>query len=167
MENFSKVDSDLQKNEKQLQSILYILSTTVEDFSNEIYKSSELLKIGEKTELSKSIEKLIEDPLENLINTSQKVSFQINSIIDRVFFGFLKDNKQIINKAYKNQINSNELTYSIVLIDDTFENRNRIFKFYDFLYAFEASEAFPVTIQITPIELVDKLINKKEIDLNN
>lgn len=165
MEQLSKTETDFQKNEKQLASILYLLSTKIEDFGNEIYKSSELLKIGEKTELSKSIEELIENPLENLINTSTHISSQINGIINKIFIGFLKDNKEIISNVFRNEINSNDLTYSIVLSEDTFENRNRIFKFYDFLYAFEASEAFPVTIQITPIELVGKLINKKEIDL--
>jgi hypothetical protein len=165
MENQTKSSITADKQEKQLQAILYLLQEKLDEFKNEVDSSYELLKIGEKTELSKQIENSIENPIESLFNTSKLINTQIKDILDRLVVSFLHTKKNVINSAYKNSPSSSQLSYSIVLNEDTNLNREKVFEFFNLLYSLEFSDEFPIAFQIVPIELIGKIETKEVINL--
>ena len=83
---------DIKKDNKlgQLKAILYLLQTNLEEFKDEVDSSYELLKIGEKTSLSKKIEQKMDNPVKDIFEFSSKIDNQVNYILDKVIRGFLK-----------------------------------------------------------------------------
>lgn len=151
------------KKEKQLTAILYLLQSKLEEYSNEVEKSYALLKIGEKADLTQEIESSINDPFGAMSKMTSNIDNNIKSIIDVFVKAFFKGKNDLILKAYKSHTSLNDLHYSIVLKEDSFENRNSIFEFYDKFDLQEVSYKCPVYFQFTPIELVDRIKVKEEI----
>lgn len=150
----------------QLKAILYLLQTNLEEFKDEVERSYELLKVGEKTDLSKKIENSLDNPFEEVFAMSAKLDDQVKFVVDRIVKGFLQNNQQIISTAYKSATPQNDLHYSIVLKNDTIENRNTVFEFFDKFDQLDISQKMPVYFQFTPQRLADKIISKEEISLN-
>ena len=151
----------------QLKAILYLLQTNLEEFKEEVDRSYELLKIGEKTDLSKKIEYTLEDPINSVFNLSANIDEQVKSIIDRIVKAFLKSQASIIQKAYRTQTALNDLHYSIALKHDNLENRNKLFDFFDKFDLLDISNKYPVYFQFVPIELMDKILVNEVIKLEN
>ena len=57
----------------QLKALLYLLQTNLEEFKDDVDASYELLKIGEKTELSRKLEKKIDNPIGDIFQFSNKI----------------------------------------------------------------------------------------------
>lgn len=149
----------------QLKAILYLLQTNLEEFRDEVDRSYELLKIGEKTDLSKKIENTIEDPLTSIFNMTSNIDDQVKDIVDRIVKSFLKHNAEIIQNAYRTKTSMNDLHYSIVLKTDDINNRNRIFDFFDKFDSLEISRKYPVYFQFVPLELADKMLISESLNL--
>ncbi len=150
----------------QLQAILYLLQTNLEEFKEEVDRSYELLKIGEKTDLSKKIEDSLEAPINSIFKLSSNIDSQIREIIDRMVKGFLKHNSEIIKIAYRTKTNLNDLHYSIVLKQDDIDNRNKIFDFFDKFDLLDIATKYPVYFQFVPNELIDKIKVDEPIKLD-
>lgn len=157
---------DIKKDNKlgQLKAILYLLQTNLEDFKDEVDSSYELLKIGEKTNFSKKIEQKIDNPIKDIFEFSSKIDNQVNSILDKVVRGFLQKNSSIIYKAFKTKENQDDLHYSIVLKDDTINNRTKLFSFLDNFDLIEISQKHPIYFQFIPRKLIDKINYNEEIE---
>lgn len=151
----------------QLKAILYLLQTNLEEFKDEVDRSYELLKVGEKTDLSKKIENTIEDPIYSIFKLSSNIDNQIKEIIDRIVKSFLKDNSHIIQIAYRTKTSLNDLHYSIVLKNDSMDNRNKIFEFFDRFDLLDISSKYPVYFQFVPIELIQNILVNEMVKLEN
>lgn len=151
----------------QLKAILYLLQTNLEEFKEEVDRSYELLKVGEKTGLSKQIENTIEDPINSIFMLSSNVDNQIKEIVDRLVKAFLKHNSQIIQGAYRTKTALNDLHYSIVLKNDNIDNRDKIFDFFDKFDLLDISNKYPVYFQFVPVELIDKILVNEPVKLEN
>ena len=148
---------------KQLTAILYLLQSNLEEFIDEVDKGYDLFtKIGEKTELVQSIEKMIDNPLGNLSQLSERISYQIKFIIDKTVKAFFVQKKELISKVVINSTVLNNLHYSIVLKEDNMENRLAVFDFLSFYDALEISSNYPISFQFVPVALIGKIKGSEE-----
>ena len=69
--NDSTLHIDKDKKLGQLKDILHLLQTNLEEFREEVDSSYELLKIGERTTLSKKLEKKLNNPVTDLLGAFQ------------------------------------------------------------------------------------------------
>lgn len=150
----------------QLKAILYLLQTNLEEFRDEVDRSYELLKIGERTDLSKKIEDTIDDPLTSIFKMTSNIDDQVKDIVDRIVKSFLKHNSEIIQNAFRTKTSMNDLHYSIVLKTDDINNRNKIFDFFDKFDLLEISKKYPVYFQFVPVELADKMLISESLNLS-
>ncbi|MBP7269125.1 MAG: hypothetical protein KBA16_00585 [Bacteroidia bacterium] len=164
--NSSEANSSDERRSKDLTSILYLLESKVGDFKDEIERSSALYsKVGEKTELTKRIESILNDPLNSMFKASSDVDVQVKTILDSFIKAFIVSKRNLISKAYRNRSDSGDLSYSISLKEDSHDNRTEIFTFFDWLYSFQYDKKYPVVFQIVPTELLDKIKFEEEISL--
>ncbi|MCG8698102.1 MAG: hypothetical protein MI922_08615 [Bacteroidales bacterium] len=147
----------------QLKAILYLLQTNLEDFSKEVDRSYELLKVGEKTDLSKQIEDTLDNPLNSIFNLSADIDNNVKGIVHKIASSFIKKNADIINSAFKTKTTMDDLHYSIVLKEDNMDNRNKIFDFFDKYDLLDISSKYPVYFQFVPIELKDKILIEGDV----
>ena len=156
---------DIKKDNKlgQLKAILYLLQTNLEEFKDEVDSSYELLKIGERTSLSKKIEQKMDNPVKDIFEFSSTIDNQVNYILDKVIRGFFKKNSKLIDKAFKTKANQNDLHYSIVLKNDNLDNRNKLFSFLDNFDLMDISQKHPIYFQFIPKKLIDKINYNEEI----
>jgi hypothetical protein len=141
----------------QLKAILYLLQTNLEEFKEEVDRSYELIKIGEKTDLSKKIENNIDDPINSIFNLSNNIDNQIKLIVDRMVKGFLNHHSNIIKEAFRTKTSLQDLHYSIVLKADTLETRNTILDFFDQFDLLDIAVKYPVLFQFVPENLISKI----------
>jgi hypothetical protein len=137
----------------------------LEEFRNEVDSSYELLKIGEKTSLSQKIESKIDNPIKDVFEFSSKIDNQVDYIIDKIIRGFFKKNAFLIEKAYKTKQSLNDLHYSIVLKNDTLDNRTKLFSFLDNFDLMDISQKHPIYFQFIPESLSEKINYNEEIEL--
>jgi hypothetical protein len=146
------------KKVKNLTAILYLLQSNLEEFVGEVDKGYQLFtQVGEKTELVQSIEKLLDNPMGNLSDLSDKIDGHIRFIVDKTVRGFFHKKKELIELVLISTTPSNQLHYSIVLKDDNMTNRLQIFDFLNFYDSISISTKYPIYFQFVPIELVDKI----------
>lgn len=156
-----------QKRADQLQAILFLLQTNLEEMKEEVDRSYALLKVGEKTDLSKKIENTMNNPLNSIFELSINIDDQIKSIIDRSVKNFLKFHREIIHSSIRTKTYLNDLHYSIALNNDNIENRVKIFEFLNKFELLDISIKYPVYFQFVPVELIDKINVSEIIKLDN
>ncbi|HLW39316.1 MAG TPA: hypothetical protein VKX31_02920 [Brumimicrobium sp.] len=150
----------------QLKALLYLLQSNLEELKDEVDMSYELLKVGEKTELLKKLEEKINNPIEDLLQFSNTIDAQVRQILHKIIQGLFKKNSNIIDKVYKTRSSINDLHYSIVLREDTMENRNVLF---DFLNKFDfdnLNQKHNIYFQFIPAHLIDKIKFSEELPLS-
>lgn len=156
-----KVDNNLGK----LRGILFKLQLDLDEFKNEVDKSYALLEIGEKTTLSKKLEKTIENPIKDIFTFSNKIDNQVSFILDKVIRGFFKNNKSFLNRVFKTREGLQDLHYSIVLKCDDIKNREIFFDFLNQLNLADISQTEKVYFQFIPLNLVEKVSFEEEINI--
>lgn len=152
-----EINTASEKKLKQLQTILYLLQSHLEDFKDEVDRSYALLEIGEKTEFTKRIEKRLSDPLGDIANISDEIDQQVKGIINSLVKNFFERNKDLIEFVLISNTSLNHIHYSIVLKDDNIDNRNQIFSFLDKFDLLDIATKYPIYFQFVPVELVDKI----------
>lgn len=157
----TKTDNNLGK----LRGILYKLQLDLEEFKNEVDNSYALLEIGEKSELSKKLEKSLENPIKDIFKFSSKIDNQVSYILDKVVRGYFKNNKLILEKVFKTREGLSDLHYSIVLKEDNTKNREIFFSFLNQLDLTDISQKDKIYFQFIPSQLVNKIKFSEEINI--
>jgi len=142
---------------------LYLLQSNLKEFTDEVNRSYELLKIGEKTDLSKKIEDALSNPVDSIFQVSGSIDNQVKHIIDIFVKSFLRYNRSVVGAAYRSKTSLNDLHYSIVLKEDNINSRNSIFDFFDKYDLLEISNKYPVYFQFVPAGLVEKIKYSEEL----
>lgn len=150
----------------QLKALLYLLQTNLEEFKNDVDSSYELLKIGEKTSLTKRLEQAIKNPAEDFFNYSNNIDVKVSEILHRIILGYFKRNKNSIERVFKTNKNLNDLHYSIVLKKDNISNRAMFFDFLNKLDLNYLNQKHNIYFQFIPSHLVDKINFEKELPLS-
>lgn len=154
-----------EKNEK-LSAVLILLKDVLKDMSYEVDASSKLLEVGLKTDLSKKVEsELDKNPIERIFTTYSVIDNSVKNILNKIFIEFLKNKSHLISKAFRTKTTLNDLHYSIVLNEDTMENRVEIYSFLDEYDLIEGAIGHPIYIQFIPSSLIEKLENSESIEL--
>lgn len=167
METEATIKTSVDQKVDQIKAILYLLQTHTEEFKAEIDKAYALLKVGEKTDLSNKIEKIMDDPFSNIFEISSGVDNQAKELIDRLAKSFFNFNNEIIRYAYRTRTFFNDLHYSVVLKEDNIVNREKMFEFFEKYDLLEIADRFPVYFQFVPLELMSKIPSSEEIIVNN
>lgn len=159
----------MEKNSSgELRAILFLLQSRLEKMLDEADRSYELLdKIGEKTDLAKKLEKMIEDPLAPLLIGSMEMNNKLASFLEKIFSKNLAANKNDIEKAFVQRCHQRELSFVIVLKDDNEEARDRVFEFLSEYEETPIFEIHPVNFHFSTVEMVDEYPGLEEIDLND
>ena len=167
---FSKMNNNtinIENDSKlsQLKALLYLLQTNLEEFKDDVDASYELLKIGEKTELSRKLEKKIDNPIGEIFQFSNKIDLQVSQILDKIIKGYFQKNNNLIFKAFKTRKNITDLHYSIVLKSDNIENREVFFDFLNKLDLANINQKHNVYFQFIPAKLIDKINFSEELTI--
>lgn len=150
MNETSNISSTPPQIGDALPYILNAISQYFKDFANRIDADKELLGAGAKTELISQIETNLINPLQNLAEYHQQITESANRIINSAVKLFLSENKNIIHYACLTDAKPS-LHYSILLKEDTPENRKQIFSFFEHYDLQDFSQQFPVYFQfLTP-----------------
>jgi hypothetical protein len=165
VESKNKIQVATDHKSGQLRAILYLLQTSLEEFKDEVDRSYELLKVGEKTKLSKSIENKLNDPISNIFDLSKNINARVNEIVHRMVRDFMAQNKAYVKKVFQTRASSNDLHYAIVLKNDTIENRAKFFEFFDAYDLLEISSTQQVYFQFMPLDLAGKIEIHEELKL--
>ncbi len=153
------------KRDEEIKFILTMLNNRVDEIKENVLVSSELLNQGIKTSLSSDIEKTIEDPLALMLNVKEDVDCNFEKIADSIIRKLLTHKGELIQKAFKSKVFDHNLHYSIILKEDTFENRENVFHILDAYETTSLSKYFPVDFQFVPLELANEINYLERIDL--
>jgi hypothetical protein len=157
------VDSPTSHKSSELTAVLFLLQENLSRILDEVDRSYELLKIGEKTEFSKRIESKINNPVGDLVEISSNIDLKLKGIVNKSVKDFLKSKTDIVKEAYRTKTPFNDLHYSIILKKDNIENRAAIFEFLDKYDLFEISSKYPVYFQFVPIGLKNKMFFSEQV----
>ena len=155
------------KSENSLTAILFLLQRELERTLDEVDNSYNLFtKVGKKTELAVYLENVSKNPLGNMIDISKKIDAEIINIIEKYVSAFMIQQKSKLTTVLKSCPDNNKLYYSIVLKEDTTENRLAIFDFLDKYELLGISDKFPIQFQFVPDRLISKINYKEQLELN-
>lgn len=150
-------NADFSVSKESIHHLLFILNEAFTNFASEAERSSSLLLAGEKTELCKSCEEIIKDPVSALSDTANSVDNTINTLIQRIVQLYLKNISPIIDSSYFYMNDRNDHVYFIIPKEDNAENRDAIFGFFEEYNSYPISGKFPVTFQVVPPDLKNRL----------
>lgn len=150
----------------QLTAIFYLLQANLEQMQDEVDRSYELLKIGEKTDFSKKIEKSLNNPIEHILLSSSKFKSQVDLLLDKIVLAFFIHQKDKIYAVYRGINTIEGLNYSIVLEEDTIENRTLLFSFFDIFNDIENTSNHNIYFQFIPKKFADKISNSIKLEIN-
>lgn len=149
----------------KLKGILYKLQLDLEEFRHEVDNSYALLEIGEKTALSKKLEKSMENPIKDIFKFSNKIDNQVSYILDKVIRSYFKSNNSILDKVFKTREGLNDLHYSIILKEDSIKNRDIFFSLLNQLDLTDIPQKDKIFFQFIPLQLVSKINFSEEINV--
>lgn len=139
---------------EQVKVLLYLLQEALEKAKDEVDNSYDLLtKIGEKTPLSRSIEKSIADPLSYLNYSVGSFNKIVKEAVEKLIVDFLRIQKGHLKSVHKADDRNTHLNYFIALKKDNEEERNNIFHFLDVYDKIELSDKYPVIFHFVPENL--------------
>ena len=101
-----------------------------------------------------------------MIDISKKIDAEIINIIEKYVSAFMIQQKSKLTTVLKSCPDNNKLYYSIVLKEDTTENRLAIFDFLDKYELLGISDKFPIQFQFVPDRLISKINYKEQLELN-
>ena len=133
METLEKTSLDNKQEDlnNRINGLLYALELLHTARSTEASDSRELLKVGEKTELIKTIENLLKSPLTELAKTKEwidGIGAEILNEFVKVKLLELKDKAHVI---FKVNTSNADLLYCVVLKEDSIQNRQLFFNIID------------------------------------
>lgn len=150
----------------QLKAILFLLQTNLEDFKDEVDSSYALLDIGEKTSLSRRVEKTLENPINEIFQYSNRIDKEVSQILDKIIRACFKKNQTVLKRVFKTREGLNDLHYSLVLKNDNIKNRGVFFDFLNKIDLADIPQKHNIYFQFIPSDLVDKIKFSEEIKIS-
>lgn len=156
-------ESELQG---KIKGMFFMIQTTTEKFLEELDRSYELYKIGEKTEIAKKLEEIATGYKVGNMETELigKLLNTLNTLGKKVVIeGFLK-NSEHIHKAFLLSENDSRILYGLVPKTDKEEElRKSINDFYTQTSHWEMFRYTEPLFQVIPEHLTDKVRYKSSI----
>ncbi|HEY8971107.1 MAG TPA: hypothetical protein VIM64_18515 [Puia sp.] len=144
----SQSASELHDFIKKYKKFLHAQFADVADGEN-------MLHLGAKTAAIQNLEQWFANPIEGMLTIQRSAEASLKKAVEQLVVLFLKSSieSKFIKSAFLISQTSNSLSYGIVLYEDNFKNRRKIFKFLSLYYTFELSERIPVHFQFVPDKL--------------
>lgn len=161
-----KKENIIENNDNAVKDILLKLKDIHTDCANDAQFSSDLFALGAHTKLTKTVEKLINSPLDSLYELTNEMDDKLKTVVDSIVKSYFTFKKDIIANVYKSSSEVNILHYSIVLKQDNIANRSTMFDFFDTYDNIALSNKYPVYFQFTPQELIEKIKIKEEVSFS-
>jgi hypothetical protein len=153
-----------QNKDQLIHYMLKAMECRVDEVKNEIDFSKQMHPLGIETDLIVTLNNLVQDPLSHLIVFKNEINNTISSVVILILKEYFKVKNNIVKKVYHcDNGNNNNMLFSIVLTEDNYENRTEIFSFLRDYKASNLWEALPISFQITPANIENKLSIKEEI----
>lgn len=153
-----------ETNDQLIHNMLKEMEYRVDEVKNEIDISRQMHPLGVETDLIKTINNLVEDPLSHLIGFKNDISNTINGVLILILKEYFKTKKNIVKKAFLcNNENNQNMLIAIHLIDDNYDNRTEIFSFLSDYKSTNLWEALPISFQIIPANIEHKLHIKENL----
>ena len=164
MEDKIITTSATKASDDAIRGVLYLLEQEMNKRLDEIIKSDELIKVGNKTDLTKAIENVMQNPLGAMVEFANNIDLPIMDMVNKAISGFFKNHSEIIDSVYRSKEAQYELYYFIILKSDTDENRSVLFNFISDLSALKVTKKYPVYFQFVPSEFKDKILHLHSLD---
>ncbi|SDE32807.1 hypothetical protein [Niabella drilacis] len=141
-----------------LNELLRTLELVANKRIEETQLSQQLLEIGIDTGLISDFKKLLENPVSHFLDSKDSINRVLSDALTKIVATYLYNNKDIVKHAFRTKVSSNgALHFSIVLKEDTYENRGQLLKFLTGYKQFENWEAHPINFQFVPERLISKI----------
>ncbi|ADR21386.1 hypothetical protein MATR_09850 [Marivirga tractuosa] len=141
----------------------------IHDFLSHLTKkagsSKELLGFGVTDSFAQEIEKIRTAPLEAMLKTWESLESSVKEMVKGFVISFLQTEKDKIEKAVISSPEDTSFKISLVLKDDSFDNR---LAFYDFAQEYEClsfSKRYPIIFSFVSKSLADKINVVENIEL--
>lgn len=152
--------------EGKIKGMFFMIQTTTEKFLEELDRSYQLYKIGEKTEIAKKLEKIATDQKIGSMETEliSKLLNTLNTLGKKVVIdGFVKKS-ELIEKAFLLSENESRILYGLVPKKDKEEDlRESISDFYFQTSNWEMFRYTEPLFQVIPENLLGKIKYKASI----
>lgn len=126
--------------------------------------SHDLIDSGALTQLAKTINDYITNPLESMVGSFKDMHLRLIGFFKDIVDKFLSVQKEHIIKAY--HIDSTEcLKYYIILKDDSLETRENFFEFLDHYESLGIDHKLPIQFLFLPKQAIETLESAKEVVL--
>lgn len=153
-----------QSQDQLVHYILKAMECRVDEVKNEIDISKQMHTLGVETDLIKTLNTLVADPLSHLIGLKNDINNTISSLVILIVKEYFKAKKNIVQKVFHCENGSNNnMLFAIVLTEDNYENRTEIFSFLRDYKSSNLWEALPISFQIVPSDIEHKLTIKEAI----
>jgi len=163
MEKIKQIQ-ETQTKDQLIHYMLKAMECRVDEVKNDIDISKQMHPLGVETDLIKTLNNLVEDPLSHLIGLKNDINNTISSVVMLILKEYFKSKSDIVKNVYHCcNGNNNNMLFAIVLTEDNYENRTEIFSFLRDYKSSNLWEALPISFQIVPSDIENKLTIKEAI----
>lgn len=149
----------------ELVSVLGFMGSVFEELSQDSRMSAMLAERNIRDSLSDFVGNTLENPLDSAANMLDVLESKLSEIIHTLPVKFFKKNNDIIENVYKAKNTGSLLHYSIILKDETPENKKLLRDFINDYNTKPYASRFPIIFQDIPTDILPKF--KKELKSGN
>ncbi len=151
-------------DEKTVEGALSLLNYVTEKLSEDAKSSLYLRNKGIDTQMSLDIEKVLENPIQHLLDFGTSVNAQILGVVNTSVKAYFLSKKEYIKSAFEEQ--GHPLHFYIILNEDNRENRSEMNEFFDYYFIEDYSDRFPVIFTYTTPERAGRIAGLKKIEVS-
>jgi len=146
---------------QDLKEVIDTFKSIFSDLSNDAELSSMLLDQNIHDSFSKVVSSALNDPLKSTFDGLKAIEIAMLQLINESVKNYFESNKKNIKKVFKHKNTSNLLHYSVILSNDSMEDKSVIYRFLNSYEKSPYSSRFPIIIQDIPNQLEKNF--KKEV----
>lgn len=162
LDNDINTEQASPENDQLIHFMLKAVEARVSEMKDKVSVSKEMLPLGVDTDLTVELKKLVANPLSHLFGMKKEMDGAISGLIKLVAKEFFKLHHNKVNRVFVTDTGRNsELHLSIILHENTNEDRSLMYNFLSEYKSTQLWNDFPVYFQIVPPQLEEKVISQE------
>ncbi|AEW02213.1 hypothetical protein Niako_5984 [Niastella koreensis GR20-10] len=162
MSDYNKIppstdDLSSGKSDPVISLLLQALDNRADQLKQDIAISQEMVKLGIDTDLIGLIKKVVDNPLNTLMEGRNTLDSHVAGIFTAIIKSYLERHKDKVYKAFRTETKSNDLHFTIILNEDNFENREILLEILVAYHQTQFAELYPIYFQFAPKDLESKI----------
>lgn len=145
------------KSDPVINLLLQALDNRADQLKQDIAISQEMVKLGIDTDLIGLIKKVVDNPMNTLMEGRNSLDYHVAGIFTAVIKSYFARYKDKVYKAFRTETKNNDLHFTIILNEDSFENREALQEFLIGYHQTQFAELYPIYFQFAPKELESKI----------